>query len=163
MAPIGYTLFAVALGVYAGTACRKVLPAMGVTLGGFVGVRVLIEVFARPHYLPAQTLTYSLTSPQQPNPAAGDWIYDQGIRNAAGQLVTGNAQVSCPPGSAGPAGMGGANGCLSQLGLNASDYNWQLYQSGDRFWAFQGIETGIFIALTAVLLYLALRRINRLA
>jgi len=97
----------------------------------------------------------------QTNPAAGDWIYGQGIRNAAGQLITGNAQVNCPPNSAGPNGSPG--GCLSQLGLNAGDYNWQLYQPGDRFWAFQGIETGIFLALTAVLLYLALRKINRLA
>ena len=26
------------------------------------------------------------------------------------------------------------------------------YQPGDRFWAFQGIETGIFVALAAVLI-----------
>lgn len=31
IAPIGYTLFAVALGIFAGTVCRKVMPAMGVT------------------------------------------------------------------------------------------------------------------------------------
>jgi uncharacterized membrane-anchored protein len=26
------------------------------------------------------------------------------------------------------------------------------YQPGDRFWAFQGIETGIFVALAAILI-----------
>jgi ABC-type multidrug transport system ATPase subunit len=37
------------------------------------------------------------------------------------------------------------------------------YQPGDRFWAFQGIETVIFVALAALLLYLAIRRIRRIA
>jgi hypothetical protein len=38
-----------------------------------------------------------------------------------------------------------------------------LYQPADRFWAFQGIETGIFVALAVLLLYLAIRRIRRIA
>jgi hypothetical protein len=37
------------------------------------------------------------------------------------------------------------------------------YQPGNRFWTFQGIETGIFLVLTALLLYLAIRRIRRIA
>ena len=40
IAPIGYAIFAVALGIAAGTLWRKVLPAMGVTLAGFlIGAR----------------------------------------------------------------------------------------------------------------------------
>ncbi|MFE4256434.1 ABC transporter permease [Streptomyces sp. NPDC056910] len=35
IAPIGYTLFAVSLGIFAGTFARRVLPAMAVTLAGF--------------------------------------------------------------------------------------------------------------------------------
>lgn len=37
------------------------------------------------------------------------------------------------------------------------------YQPASRFWEFQGIETGIFLALTALLIYLALRRIRRIS
>jgi hypothetical protein len=38
-----------------------------------------------------------------------------------------------------------------------------LYQPGDRFWLFQGIETAIFVALAGLLLYLAIRRVRRIA
>ncbi|HWE88117.1 MAG TPA: transporter [Pseudonocardiaceae bacterium] len=154
IAPIGYTLFAVALGVVAGTLWRKVLPAMAVTLVGFIGVRVLIETLARPNYLPAKTLTFPVTSEAQPNPAAGAWVYTQGVRNAAGQLVLSNAQIGCPPAQA---------SCGDSLGLGPGSYNWQLYQPADRFWLFQGIETGIFVVLAAALIYLAIRRIRQIA
>jgi len=36
-------------------------------------------------------------------------------------------------------------------------------QPVSRFWEFQAIETGIFLALTAILLYLAIRRIRRIS
>ena len=154
LAPVGYTLFAVALGIYAGTVWRKVLPAMGVALVGFAGVRVAIETLARPRYMSPKTLTYSLQSTLQPNPAAGDWVYRLGVRDAAGRLVAPNAQI----GPCGPAGCGEA---AEALGPGA--YNWQLYQPGSRFWIFQGIETGIFLALTGLLIYLAVRRLRRIA
>jgi hypothetical protein len=57
LAPIGYTLCAVALGIFAGTIWDKVLPAMAISLAGFVGLRIALTVLARPRYLPVQTLT----------------------------------------------------------------------------------------------------------
>jgi ABC-type transport system involved in multi-copper enzyme maturation permease subunit len=154
IAPIGYTLFAVALGIVAGTLWRKMLPAMAVTLVGFIGVRILIETLARPNYAPARTLTYPLASQLQPNPSSGAWISSEGIRNAAGKLVMSNAQIGCPP---------SATNCGSQMGLGPGSYNWQLYQPADRFWLFQGIETGIFVALAALLVIIAIRRIRQIA
>jgi hypothetical protein len=53
--------------------------------------------------------------------------------------------------------------CGTAFGVGPGSYNWQLYQPAVRFWAFQGIETGIFVALAAVLMYLAIRRIRRIA
>ncbi|MDS0135718.1 MULTISPECIES: transporter [unclassified Amycolatopsis] len=150
--PIAYTLFALALGVFAGTRWRKVLPAMGIALVGFAAVRVAIEVLARPRYLPAQSLTFSPTGGQTPNPASGNWVMDVGVRNAAGDLVLPNAQLGpCPPGGCGDdsAGPGAAN--------------WLQYQPGDRFWLFQGIETGIFVLLAAALVFFALRRLRTIA
>lgn len=52
---------------------------------------------------------------------------------------------------------------MAHQGLGPGSHNWQLYQPGDRFWAFQGIETGVFLALAAVLVFLALRRIRHIA
>ncbi|MFC6020439.1 hypothetical protein ACFP2T_30250 [Plantactinospora solaniradicis] len=105
LVPVGYTLFAVALGVFAGTVWPKVLPAMAGTLVGFLGLRTALAMLARPRYLPAETLTFPVM----------------------GTAVAPNATA------------------------------------GDRFWLFQGIETGIFLALAALLLYLAIRRIRRIA
>ncbi len=153
VAPIGYTLFAVALGICAGTIWQKVLPAMAVTLAGFVGLRVALTLLARPRYQPPETLVFPMQgdAPQN-NPYSGDWIQSQEIRDAAGNVVLDNAQAACPAGttSCGP-------------GLSGTDYNWLLYQPADRFWLFQGIETAIYLTLAAVLIYIAVRRIRRIA
>lgn len=74
-------------------------------------------------------------------------------------MVAANTQVACPPDPQGP----GAADCGTGLGIGPASYNRQLYQPAGRFWAFQGIETGIFPALAAVLMYLAIRRIRRIA
>ncbi|MFF2013946.1 ABC transporter permease [Streptomyces sp. NPDC058195] len=152
--PIGYTLFALALGVFAGTVCRKVLPAMAVTLGGFTVVRLGIELLARPHYLPGKTLSYGVQSTEGYNPASGVWASSTGVYDAGGKLVS-NGFVGCSLGSEGDA-------CVQEMG-GPDSYNQLVYQPGDRFWIFQGIETGIFLVLTALLLYLAIRRIRRIA
>ncbi len=49
---IAYTLFAFALGVCLGTIVKKTVPAMALTLVIFVTVRILIEIFWRPYFLP---------------------------------------------------------------------------------------------------------------
>jgi hypothetical protein len=163
IAPIGYTLFAVALGIYAGTVSRKILPAMGITLGGYAAVRILIETLARRHYMTPESLTIPMQSAQQPNPASGDWVYAQGIINGAGTLVAPNRLILCNPGSSNPKVVACGNDLPSQ-GWGPGPYSdWIQYQPGSRFWAFQSIETGIFLALTALLLYLAIRRIRRIA
>jgi hypothetical protein len=153
IAPIGYTLFAVALGVLAGTLWHKVLPAMAVTLAGYVAVRVPLTVLARRHYVPPVALTYPVRGATlQPNQRLGNWIQAIGIRDATGRLIMSRAQFNCPP-----AGQGACD--LNVPGAR----NWELYQPASRFWAFQAIETGIFTALAILLLYLAVRRVRRLA
>lgn len=52
LAAIAYTLFAFTLGVCMGTIVKKTVPAMALTLVIFVIVRILIEVFWRPYFLP---------------------------------------------------------------------------------------------------------------
>ncbi|MFE9656548.1 hypothetical protein [Micromonospora sp. NPDC006431] len=156
---IGYTLFAVALGIFAGTVWRKMLPAMGVTLVGFVGVRAAAAILARPHYQPARTLTFPIEGTEGPRLSRGDWILASGVRDADGKMVLADSQIVCPPGTKGP----DCRACGAELGLGPGAYNWQLYQPADRFWPFQSIETGIFVALAVVLLYLAIRMIRRIA
>ena len=61
--------------------------------------------------------------------------------------------VLCPPDAVAT--------CPTPYGPGA--YNWEVYQPAARFWLFQGIEFGIYLALAALLLYFAIRRIRRIA
>ena len=67
--PVGYSLFAVALGVAAGALLRRVLPALAVTLAGFIAVRVVIALWLRSHYMGAVTVIYSVLSGYRPKGA----------------------------------------------------------------------------------------------
>ena len=60
LVPVAYALFAMALGIAAGTLLRRTLPAMAVTLAGFIAVRAVIALWLRPHYMSAVTVTYNL-------------------------------------------------------------------------------------------------------
>ncbi len=159
LVPIGYTLFAVALGIFAGTVWPKVLPAMAFTLVGFVGVRIALTVLARPNYLPPSTrISPVLGLAGAPERDKHDWILGVGVRNPDGTLVVPNGTIECNQVVQGPGAP-----CGSEFGLKAGAYNWQLYQPAGRFWLVQGIETGIFVVLAAVLLVLAVRAIRRIA
>ncbi len=158
VAPVGYTLFAVALGVFAGTLLPKVLPAMALTLAGFVGARVAVALLARSHYLTPvveDRLIQSGNGVQ--GDLAGGWVLSKEIRQADGTFVT-SGTVRCPPADDGVA-------CAADpaLGLRPGAYNHQVFQPGDRFWTFQWIETGVFVALAALLVWCAIRRIRRIA
>ena len=159
LAPIGYTLFAVALGIFAGTVWPRMLPAMAGALGGFAAVRIVLTTVARPHYLPAREHTYPLVSAGGLDEGAlrGAWRMSNGVRDADGTMVAPGAEVNCRPGASGPDG----GSCGGEFGEGA--YNWLLYQPADRYWLFQGIEVGIFVALAGILLYLAVRRVRRIA
>ena len=172
--PVGYAIFAVALGIAAGTLVRRTLPALAITLGGFVALRIVIAYYLRPHYLHALTLTQSLASTLTPKGAS--WQLTTGIVNASGAAVPqpgsgaflGLGPVSLSV-SAVPAACRGliANGqpqrmvsCLSAHGLR----QYMTYQPAGHYWPFQFIETGIFLALAAALiavtLFLVVRRID---
>jgi len=165
--PIAYTLFAVALGIFCGSAFKRVLPAMGVTLGGFAVVRIVVEWLARPSYLSPLSARLPLYSSQTFNPASGAWVYSRGVVNAAGRVVLSNGSISCDGSGAGARSATGKAECgnaLTQGGLGPGPFsNWMQYQPDNRFWDFQGIESGIFLALTAMLLYLAVRRIRSIS
>ena len=65
---VGYALFALALGVLAGTLTGKVLPAMAVTLGGFLATRVAVALLLRPRFLPRCAAPTRSSAPPPPSP-----------------------------------------------------------------------------------------------
>jgi hypothetical protein len=148
--PVGYTLFALALGVFAGTVKPKVLSAMALTLFGFVAVRLAVALVARPRFESPLTWTTPVVGGVEPT-ENGDWIFSTGIYDAAGHQLRDGGMSFCPATAPEP--------CVSRFGEGA--YNELVYQPVSRFWLFQSIETGIFVALAAILIALALVQLRR--
>jgi hypothetical protein len=154
--PVGYALFAMALGLCAGALLRRTIPALAVTLAGFIVVRAAVTLWLRPHYLSAVTVTYKLFNGY--TPTGSYWQLAQGVLNPAGRILpapNGVAIDGVPLGYLPSACAGAASGlrptaaCQQAL---AAFHGFITYQPASRYWAFQGIETGIFVAIAAVLI-----------
>jgi hypothetical protein len=164
--PIAYGLFALALGTAAGALIRKTLPAMAVTLGAFVGVRVAVEMLLRPRYLPTQTISYPFLQ-DSPRAGLGDWVLTSKIIDPTGRFVSPDGGIRVDPVALGQVcpqfsrvselDKNQVGKCLSQLGVHTVD----TFQPGSRFWLFQGIESAIFLLLAAGLVVLTLWLIRR--
>ena len=162
--PIGYAVFATALGIAAGTVCRRTLVAIAVTIGGFIGTRLLISQFLRDHYMAAVTAHYSPLSHYSPPGSA--WVLSTGVVDKYGHVFSGGSgpQVNGVPVTAMPASCQGllfrdpntlsraqvhqAVSCMQASGFRG----FTTYQPASHYWPFQGIETGIYLALAAALL-----------
>lgn len=87
--PIGYALFAFAVGALAGAVIRRTVAAMAVTLAAFVLVRNAIDAWVRPHLFPPVHLLTSLAGTHGTGVAASG-----GPANAAAlDLVTNGATL----------------------------------------------------------------------
>jgi hypothetical protein len=161
--PLAYTMFALALGIMAGTLLRRVVPAMVVTMAGFLVLRLPVELLLRPRYVPPITLTWDAFQ-ASPRPMwAPDWDIERGWVNAAGQHFD-DRQISqvCTWQGAPPVGGPGAQGdpfiqCVHDHGF----LRLLTYQPVDRFWLFQGIEAAIFVGLAGVLLTITVWWVRR--
>ncbi len=141
--PIAYTVYAVTLGLAVGTMVRRTIPAMAVTLIGFLGLRGVLEV-VRPHYLPPLVKTMAAgTSAMQ----RSDWVLDQGLQDRGGHAVRYLDAVRL---CGATRGQGLDAACLSHQGI----VNAITYQPASRLGLFQGIEAAIFLGLAAALLAL---------
>ncbi len=167
--PVAYAVFAVALGIAAGTVTRRILPAIAITLGGFAALRVVIADIARPHYLTAVTTYYNLSGTFTPRGAP--WLYSQGAVSRAGTVVAAGwgelfpALSGSPCQKLLPGGLGPKNGPpLSAVFSCMEAHGWRgfaTYQPASRYWPFQGIETGIFVLLAGALLAVAFVIVRR--
>jgi hypothetical protein len=172
IAPAGYAAFAFALGVTAGLLIRRTLPAMAVTLAVFAAVIIAFPIWVRPHLIPPARTTSTLSlaaianmpgvgafngylSLASGSPAAppGAWVI------SASQLTTpdGRSSSSEPAGPCGPqAGSRACNAYVESLHLRQT----VTYQPASRYWAFQCIETAIYLAFALILAGLCLLRIR---
>lgn len=134
------TFLALSLGVAFGAVVGRSVPAMAVTLLTFVIVRVGIAELARGNYMtPVRLKTADLSAlGPQLHPTAW-WLDQPNFYDSAGHLI----------GNGGPT-----------PGMQAS-YVIQYFQPGDRFWAFQTIESIILAGLALMILGFAVYWVTR--
>jgi hypothetical protein len=149
--PAAYAILATATGAVAGLWTRRVLPAVAITLGVYVAVRLSLG-FARSSMLPADHLTSPYAQP--PEVPEGAFLIDHGYKLVDGTRITGatmqNMLNLCSlPAPLGPQQTADVDACIGAQGVAQHDV---LYYGADQFWALQGIEAGITVGLGAVLL-----------
>jgi hypothetical protein len=157
---VGYSLFALTLGLAFGTLIQRTVPAMAATLVSFIGVRAAIELLARPMYLPPLTwdigtnlgdASFLFVGTETHVDLAGRSISDSRWNEVLQQCST----IPVQPGkTAGPPPL---HECLLNHGVLVVQH----YQPESRFWLFQGIEAAIFVGLALLLALVAYKLVTR--
>jgi ABC-2 family transporter protein len=155
--PIGYAVFAFALGVTMGMLIRRTVPAMAATLAIYVGT-VASMPFLRGHLLATRHTTLPVTADNineitlHPGGVVhvgggsaphGAWVLANQTISTAGTVFTGPAD----PQHCGGAGPDTCMQWLGSLGLRED----LTYQPANHFWPLQWTETGIFVAVALLL------------
>ena len=151
--PIAYTVFAAALCVASGALLRRTVPAVGITLAGFVALRLWFQGQLRYNVFLAP-LTKLVPAGAGPGLASGDYIVSRRM------MVPPDIWSACTHENPNvPVDRLPVLACFAQHGVMQT----LIYQPADRFWALQGIETAIFLGLAAVLLAVTVWWVRRLA
>jgi len=149
--PIGYALFAFALGVTLGMLARRTVPAMAATLAIYVGAVAAMPLWVRAHLAPATHVTPALdlsgfdqfsraengemriTGGGGPSDA---WVLSNQTITPSGQVFTGPAnQQYCGPNN-------GPQACIDWVGTLGLRED-ITYQPANNFWQLQLTEGGI--------------------
>lgn len=167
--PVAYTAFALALGVAAGALIGRIVPAMFVTLAGYLGATQAIAPW-RQYFLPPLSATWNPYVSNGPPLQSSDWILYMGPVDKMGHVVAYPTldQACLPPlptptpgeqmTFSVPTGPGTPYAaCMQAHGW----FSTAVWQPGDRYWTFQGIESAIFVAAALVLLALTFWWVRR--
>jgi ABC-type transport system involved in multi-copper enzyme maturation permease subunit len=171
VAPAGYAAFAFALGVTAGLLIRRTLPAMAVTLAIFTAVIIAFPIWVRPHLIPparttsALSLTSLAVTGSTPD---GHLILTTNTATGRPGAWVISSQVTAPDGSAASSEPAGPCGAPSASAQACNDYIESLhlrqtvtYEPASRYWAFQWVETAVYLALALALAGFCFWWINR--
>ena len=176
IAPIGFAVFAISIGIALGAWLKRTMVAIGLTLALVLAAQIVIGNHVRPHYMAPLTkdIVTSQLGPEFDTGQApkGAWIFSSKIENNAGQTLSwtnppeqcvipqadlpGNSEESLASAKAALRAAGqiisvnggpnvGAN-CLVSAG-----YHYVIkYQPASRYWDFQRIELGLYLALSVI-------------
>jgi len=180
LVPAAYAVFAVVFGAVVGLLVRRTLPAMAITLVGFLAFQFFVPNVIRSHLMAPQRTTLAMTA-EAVNQArnlgnfSGDaviggitvpgrpdaWVSRTSpLLTADGDPLEKSAFNAClddPPKTDTRGTFGDTAACLGGLGLHLEvDYH-----PGGRYWAFQWRETGLYLLLSGLLTAFGLWRVRR--
>lgn len=159
--PVSYATFALALGIAAGALLQRTLPAIGVTLAGYLAVRIPITSLLRAHFQPPLMAIQDLVNPQLQHSAGPngdtDWFLETGFIQGGHKYPGGITSPSYCPDPTSLQQQQQWNACMKAHGWSL----YTIYQPADRFWLFQGIESAIFLGLAAALVALTIWWVRR--
>ncbi|MEU7528189.1 ABC transporter permease subunit [Saccharothrix sp. NPDC042600] len=182
VAPVGYALFALVLGVAVGIVVRRTVAAMALTLVLFAAVQVAVPLLVRPHLLPATDESVAITASNIRQITGNEsgvlesltvaapsdaWVLTNETVDAGGTpvhpLPEPVHQCLPKPGSGDAFPERGAIGrCMSRL--TELGYRQHLvYLPGSRFWPLQWVELGLFVVLSALSGWFCFRRLRHLS
>jgi len=147
-----YALFALAVGVLAGLVLRRTVAAMTVTLVVFASTRLIVLKFLRPSFM---SPLHRNVLPTDTGRQVGDWVLSDTLVDAGGrQITTGREDLAVLH--------------AQHAGIDPHTYlvtlGWKrviLYQPASRFWTFQAMEAGIFVALAVAILLATIWLVRR--
>ena len=151
--PVAYAAFALALGIAAGALLGKTLPAILVTIVGYLPLRMAVARGLRPYHFVAPV---DVKGESMPAIGPGDWHLGGGFVDRAGHPVD---------------AMTFQNTCLSSPSVTTDsvrqclhDHGWVqyiIYHPDAHFWPLQYAESVLFIALAVGLVALTFAVVQR--
>jgi hypothetical protein len=177
--PVGYALFAFALGTTAGLFLRRSVPAMAVTLLALGAALVLVPELARPYLRPPVTVSVAFNDDVgnhnanvgfgRDRPALVSGYEVPGalmlteisyLRTESGELVYASTVQDCldlaVTSMSKPGGRQAVDECMAAKKMHFD----VTLQPAARYWSFQWIELGGYLALTVALAGIAYWRIK---
>jgi hypothetical protein len=157
---LGSSLMALSVGIAAGALTRRTVLAIFLTLALITTIRIVVEFNLRPNYQPQVVVTWPLAQGNDPGSLGQghppvtlereDWLIGSGFLDPQGNRTNG---IYCnEPNPTSPLQ------CAQDEGYRG---NYLAYQPASRFWTFQWIETGIYVAISALTLGLTVWWVRR--
>jgi hypothetical protein len=149
--PIAYLLLAFAITVAAGVLTRRTVPAIAGGVTAAIVIHLIVQTWLRPRFMaPISRIWISGPSPVSPQdwvitgPGTTTYLY---VDRAGSYFSIDQVNAICTVPTSASSKTAWAS-CLQSHGLGEL----VLFHPAARFWAFQGIEAGVLLAIVLVLL-----------
>ena len=139
--PVGYTLFALGLGLAVGVVWRRTVSALIVAFVGYFAARLFVDAWLRQRLVAPASVTWK-ASTGMPLDVQRGWEIREYPSDRLGHPLV--ARVSCP---------GGKGACV--FPGKGVGYVHSIYEPASRFWSLQLHELGLFAATAALLIAFA--------